>query len=504
MSENPKPLVARRSPRATIHQSFWMQKDGLKQQYPQLEGDHEAEILVVGAGITGLSIGLELLTRGHRVTVCEANVIGTGTTGGSSGHLDAHPEMGPSQLIKRMGDEGAVDYTRMRSNAINTIERRRKRSEFTRVPAYYYTENRKSVDKLRAEFEAAQQIGLEVVWDDSVPIANAIAGYRIENMARIDSFAYLLEMAELFSQSGGKLFEQTLVSSPQDERSTCVEASGGNINFDHIVFAVHCNFTPAQRLYLQTPPYQSYVIAAKIETELPDALFWDDSDPYYYVRRATADGRTILAGGRDHRTGDGDEVQELAKLEAWINDRFEVQEIVSRWSAELFEPTDGLPFIGQVPGRENLWVATGLSGVGLTLGTAAGTVIADLVEGKTHPLKDQLSPSRIRVGSAAAVVTEQMPAAANLMEHILPTSEIEPESLQPGEGAVGTVHGTHTAACRDGDGCVHQLSPICPHMGGVLHWNPVEQTWDCPVHGGRFAADGSRLYGPPETGMSNS
>lgn len=99
-----------------------------------------------------------------------------------------------------------------------------------------------------------------------------------------------------------------------------------------------------------------------------------------------------------------------------------------------------------------------------------------LMEGKSLELAPLFSPERTPISSAAKVLAEQIPTARDLAERVLPASEIELGELQPGQGAVGNVDGIHTAACRDHNGCLHQLSPIRTHMGGVLRWNEVEQT----------------------------
>ena len=498
-----KPPTDREPSKAAIHHSYWLRRKSLTKRFLSLDTDHKTDVLVIGAGITGLSIALELLLRGLKVSVCESNTLGAGTTGGSSGHLDAHPEMRPGQLVQHLGKTVATAYTRMRLDAIDRIEARcDEQCGFKRIPAYFYTERPTSLDAIRDDLAAAQEIGLSAKWVDSVPIDYAVGGYRIDGMARIDSLAYLLRLAALVQEQGGEIFEQTIVTGPTEDYPRTLQSSGGKIEFEHVVCTTHCNYTDSHRLYLQTPAYQSYVMAVNVASPLEDALFWDDSHPYYYVRTATLDRKTILAGGKDHRTGDGDAMAALSELENWVRQRFDVQEVVSRWSAELFESTDGLPFIGKVAGKENVWAATGLSGVGLTLGTAAGPMIADLLEGKTHKLQDLLAPSRTSIQSTAKALAEQVTTARDLLERVLPAKTVNVEELQPGEGTVGNVDGTHTAACRDQHACVHQLSPICTHMGGVLRWNPVEQTWDCPVHGGRFAADGKRLYGPPENDLT--
>lgn len=469
----------------------------------------------MGAGITGLSTALELLQRGRRVIVCEATVIGAGTTGGSSAHLDAHPEMGPAKLISKLGPDLAASYTRLRLQAIDSIERRASVScAFSRVPAYFYTEDPAHEKRMREDFDAAGEIGLDVQWSNSIPIASAVYGYEIANMARIDILQYLFDLADAVEAAGGIIYENTMVSGPVEKHTreletthTCATESGagnGKVRFNDVVCAVHCNDTSAQRLYVQTPAYQSYVLAARVRKPLSDALFWDDSEPYYYVRRATSDGMTILVGGCDHRTGAGDEGAAVETLERWVRDRFDVEEIVSQWSAELFEPTDGLPFIGRAPGLENVWIATGFSGIGLSLGTAAGWLLAELIDGQENELAGPLSPSRVSLSSFGGAVSEGLTTAADYAERLLPSATIDLESLEHGAGAVGKCGGEHLAVCRTRTGKVHQLRPICPHMGGVVRWNPIEQTWDCPVHGGRFTADGSRIYGPPESGLEDA
>lgn len=497
------------------HRSYWLDRHALHSSRPTLQGEHSTDVLIMGAGITGLSAALELLQLGRRVIVCEATVIGAGTTGGSSAHLDAHPEVGPSKLISLLDAELAKAYTRMRLQAIDTIERRASAGcGFNRVPAYFYTEDASREKQMREEFDAAKKIGLDVSWCPSVPIAAAACGYEISNMARIDILQYLFDLADAVEAAGGVIYENTMVSGPVEKdvreletTSTCVAETGavkGVVKFEDVVCAVHCNDTSAQRLYVQTPAYQSYVLAARVRKPLPDALFWDDSDPYYYVRRATNDGMTILAGGCDHRTGAGDERAAAAMLQRWVRERFDVEEIVSQWSAELFEPTGGLPFIGLAPGLENVWIATGLSGVGLTLGTAAAGMIAGLIDGQEVELADSLSPSRVSLSSLSGVVGEGLTTAVDYGERVLPATKIDVDSLTPGMGTVGKCGSEHLAVCRDLTGTVHKLNPICPHMGGVVRWNPIEQTWDCPVHGGRFTADGSRIYGPPESALEDA
>ena len=146
-----------------IHRSHWTLKEPLRPAYEPLSGTHTTDVLIVGGGITGLSTALELLERGLRVAICEAGVIGSGTTGGSTGHLDPTPEHGPQQVESVLGKDRARQYLAARLRAIDTIERRGGlASDFTSVPGYQYTEDRDRLEALRDEFENSRNLGLPV------------------------------------------------------------------------------------------------------------------------------------------------------------------------------------------------------------------------------------------------------------------------------------------------------------------------------------------------------
>ena len=102
---------------------------------------------------------------------------------------------------------------------------------------------------------------------------------------------------------------------------------------------------------------------------------------------------------------------------------------------------------------------------GMTGAPAAARRVADLVLGRPEQISFG-SPSV--VGSATSTVTQQA-------------------------GAVGAQVSNLVDTVRDRG---RQVSRVCPHMGGTLAWNDAEQSWDCPLHGSRFTADGTLREGP--------
>lgn len=187
-------------------------------------------------------------------------------TAGSSGHLDAHPEQGPQQFISRLGKDKALAATQLRLRAIDLIEQRAgESSDFRRISAYRYSENPRDEKQLSDEMDAAEQIGLTVRWSPQVPLPYRALGYEVLNMGRFQSMAYLERLLHIFLEKGGQLFEHSVASGPVGEHPSELEVGQAKIQFENVICTVHCNYTDAMHIYLQTPAYQSYVLAARVQ-----------------------------------------------------------------------------------------------------------------------------------------------------------------------------------------------------------------------------------------------
>jgi glycine/D-amino acid oxidase-like deaminating enzyme len=199
------------SEKLTSPTSYWLADVSVNPQYPPLQGEHRTQVAIIGAGISGLSTALKLLDRGFEVAVCEASVIGAGTTAGRTGHLDSHSEMGHRKLIKSVGLEAAREVIRLRSEAIDLIEQRSDAGcDCVRIAAYQYSENADDASSLRDDCDAAAELGLNVQWQEKLPLQSAACGYRINGMGRFHSARYLRRLAQLVTEKGGRIFEHSL------------------------------------------------------------------------------------------------------------------------------------------------------------------------------------------------------------------------------------------------------------------------------------------------------
>lgn len=469
-----------------------------------LAGGVEAEVVVVGAGITGLTTALHLQSAGQRVVILEAGRIGAGTTGGTSGHLDAVPDQGAQKLIEQHGKTAAGLVTQARLQAIDQIETWSQQfgidCDFRRIAAYLYSES--APEETGKQLEALRELGLDARSVPSIGLPWVKGdGVGVERQARLHSLRYVRGLAREFRARGGVIYENTRVRPPSNN-SRKLETHQGSVTATRaIALCTHSAYLGLSQFDLRIAPYQSYVIAVRVAEAVPDALYWDDADPYHYIRLASSDDpHLLIVGGADHKTGQGgDERESMSKLEQYVRDRFTVQEIENRWSAEFFEPADGLPFIGAVPQADGLYIATGFSGTGLTFGTLAGRLLADLILERSDELADILSPARIKLLAAGPrLLAENLNVARRFVADRLTTVSIKAFSeIASGMGKLVRYHGQPLAVYRDDEGQLHTLSPVCTHSGCFVQWNEQERTWDCPCHGGRFSATGERLYGPP-------
>jgi nitrite reductase/ring-hydroxylating ferredoxin subunit len=223
--------------------------------------------------------------------------------------------------------------------------------------------------------------------------------------------------------------------------------------------------------------------------------------PTRSVRAVPLDGEELLlVGGEGHRTGTGGDTRErYARLEAFAREHWRVRSVEYRWSAQDAMTVDGVPYVGRLtPWHRSVWMATGFAKWGMTGGTAAALLLADLVRGDDSPFASLFDPYRLTVRASLPGLLED---GVRFGLHFAGDRVTKPgrgsiDDLAPGEGGIVRHEGEKVAAYRDDDGAVVAVSPICSHLGCQVNFNAAERSWDCPCHGSRFAPDGSVLQGP--------
>jgi nitrite reductase/ring-hydroxylating ferredoxin subunit len=179
-------------------------------------------------------------------------------------------------------------------------------------------------------------------------------------------------------------------------------------------------------------------------------------------------------------------------------ERFGLEDFRYRWATHDYKSVDNVPFVGRLlPWSTDVWVATGFGKWGMTNGTAAAILLADLLTGRENAWADFFSPHRARSFFSRSLISENANVAKRFLGDRLGLSGRERlDTLKPGEGALVRVDGETLAVSRGEDGSLTAVAPRCTHLGCYVTWNLAEKTWDCPCHGSRYLADGSLIQGP--------
>ena len=475
-------------------------------------GDTRPDVCVIGAGIAGMTTAYLLARAGRSVLVLDDGRIGGGQTQRTTAHLSCAIDDRYVEIERLHGAAGARLAAESHAAAIDTIERivREERIDcgFTRLDGFLFLGPRQPPTMLDHERDAAHRAGLAgVELLPRVPLPGVELGpcLRFPRQAQFHPLRYLAGLARALRRDGARICTGRHAAKIEGGSEARVATAGGEvIRPRHVVVATNTPVNDTLVIHTKQAPYLTYVIGAIVPRgSLPHVLAWDMLDPYHYVRLEPLPGEdsdVLLVGGEDHKTGQSGAPQACyERLEAWARERFAmILEIRFRWSGQVMETIDGLAFIGRNPmDADNVYIATGDSGMGITHGTIAGLVLSDLIEGRANPWAALYDPARKTAKAASSFARENLNVARQYAEW-LASSATAPsaEALTPGQGAI-LQRGLHKiAAYRDEAGQLHEFSAACPHLGCIVSWNATERSWDCPCHGSRFSNVGRVINGP--------
>jgi glycine/D-amino acid oxidase-like deaminating enzyme/nitrite reductase/ring-hydroxylating ferredoxin subunit len=463
--------------------------------------DVHVDVVVVGGGITGLSTALFLAEGGKRVALLESKRLGGGVTGHTTAHLTEVVDMRYHDLESQWGHDTARLVRASSRVAIEKLAELASSVEcgFERVNGYLFANDEKQAKKLDAELEASLRAGASVERSElPLPLGTRRA-LSFANQAQFQPLAYLNALVERLGRTNALIFEGVSVLDYEaNDRLKLETNSPHEVTADALVLATHAPFA-SLKLQLELAQYRSYVVAGRMANP-PRGLFWDMDDPYHYIRAAAVAGESyVIVGGGDHRTGTvpedgpGAPYRELTELAAKVGARAE-----ERWSAQVVESADGLPFIGKPDPEQEVYVAQGFAGNGMTFGTLSALIITDALLGRDNEFAELYRADRLKPRPAvASIVSENTETMGHLLAgHLRPVSHAPAADVPIGEGRVIKHDGHKLAVYRDESGVVHALSAICTHQGCQVTFNAVERSWDCPCHGSRFDIDGTVLDGP--------
>jgi glycine/D-amino acid oxidase-like deaminating enzyme/nitrite reductase/ring-hydroxylating ferredoxin subunit len=478
----------------------------------------ETDVCIIGAGIAGLSTAYCLAREGQSVVVLDDGRIGSGMTQRTTAHLSNVIDDGYAEIERLHGKEGARLAGDSHTASINRIEAiiadEHIDCDFERLDGYLFAApgDEEALDREMSAAVRAGLTGVEKMTRPPVPALTAGPCLRFPRQAQFHPLQYLAGLARAINGHGGRIFTATHVSNAEGGSQARIETDGGGVvTARAIVVATNTPIVDRVAIHTKQAPYTTYVIGAKVPRgAVARALYWDMEDPYHYVRLqpvSSEGGRyeVLIVGGEDHKTGQAQDGHERhARLERWARERFPmIEEIEYRWSGQVMEPVDGIAFIGRDPGNsDNVYIATGDSGMGMTHGTIAGMLLTDLIMGRDNSWASLYDPSRKTLSAAGTYAQEALNMAAQYADWVSGGDVTSADEIAKDSGAVVRRGLKKVAVYRDGSGTLHERSAVCTHLGCIVAWNDIEKTWDCPCHGSRFDCLGTVINGPANRDLS--
>lgn len=473
----------------------------------------EYDVVVAGAGLTGLTAALLLAQRGQKVAVLEARQVGAVTSGNTTAKVSLLQGLQLSGIASHQGPDAVRDYVNANRAGQEWL------LEFCRGhgvdhdirTAYTYAVSEKGRRSLDSEFSAAKAAGLspQMTLETELPF-DVSGALELGGQGQIHPLQALAALAAAFRAAGGTLVQGTRVTGAgkaQDNRIRVMTAAG-SVSARHLVLATGIPILDRGGYFARLLPLRSYAMAHPIRGGVPQGMYLSVDSPSRSLRTAHAGGTDYLvSGGNGHAVGRHPHPQALVDdLSRWTTRHFAVSEAAYAWSAQDYQPASGLPYVGQVPfGDGSIFAATGFNKWGMTNAVAAALALSQAIapaaeeSGAKNWYQPKLSSRDVltAVRDNAEVGLEML---AGWASSLAGTDESAPPE---GQGKVVRRNLRPVGVCTV-NGEVSRVSAVCPHLGGVLAWNDAEGSWDCPLHGSRFAADGGLLEGPAVRGLDRA
>jgi glycine/D-amino acid oxidase-like deaminating enzyme/nitrite reductase/ring-hydroxylating ferredoxin subunit len=481
----------------------------------RLTGHLTCDVAIIGSGIAGISTAYELSQAGLSVIVLDRGLLGRGITSRTTAHLTFSHDDTYDEVISKHGEEYAKQAFESQRAAIGRLDEIQQAEDiacdFVRTDGYLFAPKSDDVSMLEGEIEACHKLGFSgVEWARGLAVKGPYArALRFPDQAHFHPLKYLYGViAALKKAKKVRFFANSPVVS-LEERGAAVrlKTPDGSISANHAVVATNSPIANRIVVHDKQAPYRTYAFAAEIKRgSLPDALYWDTEDPYHYVRlQPGKNGKDyIIVGGEDHKTGEANDAEDrFEKLKAWGKEYFPmIGKITHRWSGQVLDPIDYLPFVGKNPGQEHIFIATGDSGQGFTNGPLAGLILSGLIVSGRHKWAKLHDPSRKTASAVSNFVRENVTPMKNYAGYVTPGEISAEREVKRGEGAIMREGLAKIAVYRDPRGKIHKRSASCTHTGCLVHWNSFEKCWDCACHGSHFSPTGDVLNAPAMSALA--
>lgn len=453
--------------------SFWSLEIGKHKEFENLKNNIQADVCIVGGGLTGISTAYYLSKQGKKVVLLEKDRICSRTSSGTTGKLTSQHGLIYKYLEDEHGKENAKKYFEANEEAIKNIEKiisiENIDCDFEKKNAYVYTCFEEDVEKIKEEIEATKKIGINSEFVQKIDLPFEILGaIKFQNQAQFHPVKYAYGLIKSIINNNGKIYEKSKVLNIEKEDNNYnVITDKAVVSTKNVVIATRYPIITFPGYYfLKMYQSTSYAVLFDTNTDLKmDGIYINSEEPKLSFRSVKdGDKNYLLAVGYDYKTGTEIIGNSFEYLKKYVRTFFPLAKEILSWTAEDCISLDKIPYIGDFSKiMENVYVATGFNKWGMTSSNISANIITDKILGRENKYEDIYRSSRLEL-------IKNKDEELNMMKEA--TDSI----------VVKRIKGTET--------------PTCTHLGCKLSWNALEKTWDCPCHGSRYDEYGNVIESP--------
>jgi glycine/D-amino acid oxidase-like deaminating enzyme len=384
--------------------SYWQSRPAPRVPAHRLTRDITTDVLVVGAGISGALVA-ETLSADHQVVIVDRRGVAKGSTPASTALVEYEIDTPVTHLARKIGKGDAGRAWRRSHLAVHALYARTRELGISADMAHrgtlYLAGNLLDGKALESEYAARRAIGLE---------ATLLPRRALRERFAIDRSAALLSHGDFVADprrlttgylkaavaSGARIYAPVEVTGVEAGHGAIAATKDGpTIRANHVVFATGYEVPKI------VPPdghriVSTYAIATQPQRRNlwpEEALIWEASEPYLYLR-TTTDGR-VICGGEDEDFADDEKRDALIDRKAAAIGR-KLQHLFPRldvtpafrWAGSFGTTETGLPLIGRVPRHPDVWAILGFGGNGITYSRIAADIVGAALRGDADPDAD--------------------------------------------------------------------------------------------------------------------
>lgn len=381
---------------------FWHQT-GKEADYLTMSKDDHAEVVIIGAGMTGALIGYELLKDNYDVVLLDKGVPGYGSSDGNTGIIQYNSDESLNEMIEEHGEQRAVDFYRMSIEGIALLHQiageLKEDVGYAPKNSLYLCAKEEHKPKIQKKYETLKKYGFpaELINREDLMQEYSLQAFGAMKTSidlELNPFKWIQAVHRSNLARGARVYknvEAVDVSSDGQGSYIIQTKSGLRVTAKFVIYAIGY----AENVIPEVEPLVERNTTYSVVTEITDtfwgerALIWDSADPYLYFH-STDDDR-VIAGGRDKegtKLNSQEKIdQEGEKILARIKGYFPAfkAEPYTMWQSVFAESKDGIPFIDKRKTEENQYFALGYGGNGTCYAAIAAILLRSYLKGEKHP-----------------------------------------------------------------------------------------------------------------------